>query len=96
MIKSGKTLNAAIQDLLPKLIKESKKVIFNGDNYAEEWHQEAEKRGLPNVRTTPLALDAQVSDKAKNLFESNNVLTHVELEARHEIMLEAYIKPPLK
>ena len=52
----------------------------------------AEKRGLPNVRTTPLALDAMVTEKAKKLFESNNVLSHIEMEARHEIELEKYIK----
>src|SRR6202012_4545249 len=51
-----------------------------------------ERRGLPNVRTTPLALDAMVTDKAKHLFESNGVYTHVELEARHEIELEKYVK----
>ena len=50
------------------------------------------KRGLPNVKTTPLALDAMVTDKAKHLFENNNVYTHAELEARHEIELEKYIK----
>ena len=51
-VKGGKDLNKAIQELLPGIIKESKKVIFNGDNYAEEWHKEAEKRGLPNLRNT--------------------------------------------
>ena len=66
--------------------------MFEGDGYSEEWHKEAEKRGLQNVRTSPLALDAYVTDKAKQLFESNHVLTHVELEARHEIELEKYIK----
>ena len=66
--------------------------MFEGDGYSEEWHKEAEKRGLPNVNTTPLALDAMVTDKAKHLFESNNVYTHAELEASHEIELEKYIK----
>src|SRR5205085_5938357 len=46
--KAGKPLNKAIQDLLPGVLKESKKVVFNGDNYSEEWHREAQKRGLPN------------------------------------------------
>ncbi|HEU4607595.1 MAG TPA: glutamine synthetase type III, partial [Chitinophagaceae bacterium] len=68
------------------------KVLFEGDGYSDEWHHEAERRGLPNVRTTPLALDAYVTDKAKRLFEENGVLTHIELEARHEIELEKYIK----
>src|SRR5205807_6384751 len=47
--KGGKDLNAAIQELLPKIIKQHKRVIYNGDNYTEEWHAEAEKRGLPNL-----------------------------------------------
>ena len=51
-IAGGKDLNKAIQELLPGIIKESKKVIFNGDNYTEEWHKEAEKRGLPNIKNT--------------------------------------------
>ena len=55
-VKAGKDLNTAIQDLLPGIIKESKKVIFNGNNYAEEWHKEAEKRGLPNLKNTVDAL----------------------------------------
>ena len=51
-VKGGKDLNKAIQELLPKIIKEHKKVIFNGDGYTEEWHKEAEKRGLPNLKNT--------------------------------------------
>src|SRR5947209_18774664 len=51
-VKSGQDLNKAIQDLLPGLIKESRKVLFNGDNYSEDWHKEAERRGLPNLRNT--------------------------------------------
>src|SRR5207248_5006592 len=50
--KGGKDLNKAIQELLPKIIKEHKKVVFNGDNYTEEWHAEAERRGLPNIKNT--------------------------------------------
>ena len=50
--RPAKTLNNAVQELLPRIIKESKKVIFNGDNYTEDWHNEAEKRGLPNLKNT--------------------------------------------
>ncbi|MBS1733168.1 MAG: glutamine synthetase type III, partial [Bacteroidetes bacterium] len=57
-----------------------------------EWEKEAAKRGLPNVKTTPLALDAYVNDKSKKLFLDNSIYQLAELEARHEIMLEAYIK----
>ena len=66
--------------------------MFEGDGYSEAWEKEAEKRKLPNVKTTPLALDAMITDKAKKLFEINNIYTHSELEARHEIELEKYIK----
>ena len=92
LIEKGEKKEIAIMHVLCEYIFASEKVLFEGDGYSEEWHQEAERRGLPNVRTTPLALDAYVTDKAKNLFESNHVLTHVELEARHEIELEKYIK----
>ena len=78
--------------VIQKYIVESKTVLFEGDGYSEEWAIEAEKRGLPNVKTTPLALDAYITDHSKHLFESNDIYTHAELEARHEIMLEAYIK----
>ena len=71
--------------VLRQYIVASEKVLFEGDGYSEAWQKEAEKRGLPNVKTTPLALDAMVTDKAKKLFENNDVYTHGELEARHEI-----------
>ena len=70
----------------------SEKILFEGDGYSDEWEKEAERRGVPNVKTTPLALDAMETEKAKHLFESNNVYNHLELEARHEIELEKYIK----
>jgi glutamine synthetase len=92
LIEKGEKKEIAIMHVIREYIVASEKVLFEGDGYSDEWHQEAEKRGLPNVRTTPKALDAMVTDKAKHLFESNNVLTHVELEARHEIELEKYIK----
>ena len=71
--------------VIREYIVSSEKVLFEGNNYSDEWEKEAKKRGLPNVKTTPLALDALLTEKAKHLFESNNVLNHVELEARHEI-----------
>jgi glutamine synthetase len=92
LIDKGEKKEIAIMHVIREYIVGSEKVLFEGDGYSDEWHQEAEKRGLPNVRTSPLALDAMVSERAKHLFESNNVLTHVELEARHEIELEKYIK----
>jgi glutamine synthetase len=92
MIEKGEKKELAIMHVIQKSIVESKHVLFEGDGYSEEWANEAEKRGLPNVKTTPLALDAMVTDKAKKLYKNNGVYTHMELEARHEIELEKYIK----
>jgi glutamine synthetase len=92
LIEKGEKKEIAIMHIIQKYIVESKNILFEGDGYSEDWHKEAEKRKLPNVRTTPLALDAMISKKAKNIFEGNNVYTHAELEARHEIELEKYIK----
>lgn len=92
IIEKGDKKEIAIMQVIQRYIVESKNVLFEGDGYSEEWHKEAERRGLPNLKTTPVALDAFVTDKAKKLFENNGVYTHVELEARHEIELEKYIK----
>src|SRR5881394_2683503 len=92
LIEKGEKKEIAIMHVIREYIVASEKILFEGDGYSEAWEKEAEKRGLPNVKTTPLALDAMVTDKAKILFESNNVYTHEELEARHEIELEKYIK----
>ncbi|GAC1423377.1 MAG: glutamine synthetase III [Flavisolibacter sp.] len=92
LIEKGEKKEIAIMHVIREYIVASEKVLFEGDGYSEEWQKEAERRGLPNVKTTPLALDAMVTEKAKKLFESNNVYTHAELEARHEIELEKYIK----
>lgn len=91
-IEKGEKKEIAIMHAIREYIVASEKILFEGDGYSEAWAKEAEKRGLPNVKTTPLALDAMVTDKAKKLFESNHVYTHEELEARHEIELEKYIK----
>ncbi|HLK31395.1 MAG TPA: glutamine synthetase III [Puia sp.] len=92
LIDKGEKKEIAIMHVIREYIVSSEKVLFEGDGYSEEWHHEAERRGLPNVRTTPLALDAMVTEKAKKLFEENGVYSHSELEARHEIELEKYIK----
>jgi len=92
LIEKGDKKEIAIMHVIREYVVSSEKVLFEGDGYSDEWHHEAERRGLPNVRTTPLALDAMVTDKAKHLYESNGVYSHVELEARHEIELEKYIK----
>jgi glutamine synthetase len=92
LIEKGEKKEIAIMHVIREYIVASEKVLFEGDGYSESWEKEAEKRGLPNIKTTPLALDAMVTDKALKLFEQNNVYSHAELEARHEIELEKYIK----
>jgi glutamine synthetase len=92
LIEKGEKKEIAIMHTIRQYIVGSEKVLFEGDGYSDAWEKEAEKRGLPNVKTTPLALDAMLTGKAKKLFESNNIYTHSELEARHEIELEKYIK----
>jgi glutamine synthetase len=91
-MEKGEKKEVAIMHVLKAYIKTSKNILFEGDGYSQEWQDEAAKRGLPNLKTTPLALDALVSDKAKLLFKKHKVLSHTELEARHEIELEKYIK----
>jgi glutamine synthetase len=92
LIEKGDKKEIAIMQVIQKYIVASKKILFEGDGYSEAWHKEAEKRGLPNLKTTPVALDAMVTDKAKKLFKDNGIYTTAELEARHEIELEKYIK----
>src|SRR6187431_1514331 len=72
-IEGGDKKEIAIMHVIQKYIVESKSVLFEGDGYSEEWANEAEKRGLPNVKTTPLSLDAYLSESSKQLFESNEI-----------------------
>ncbi len=82
----------AIFNVLREYIKQSKKILFEGDGYSEAWEKEAKKRGLSNFKTTPLALKAKVSQAALDLYSEMNVMNHVEVEARYEIELEEYTK----
>lgn len=81
----------AIFNVLRDYVKESKAVRFEGDGYSDEWVKEAKKRGLNNVVETPDALKAQVEKKTIELYKKHNVLNEVEIEARHEILLEEYM-----
>jgi glutamine synthetase len=92
LIEKGEKKEIALMQVIQRYIVDSKNVLFEGDGYSDAWEQEAARRGLPNVKTTPTALDAYVTEKSKALFEGNQIYTHAELEARHEIMLEDYIK----
>ncbi len=85
-------LNEAIQSVLEKIINEHGRVIFNGNGYSEEWHAEAAKRGLPNLKTTVDALPAYTAETTVAAFEKFGVLTKRELESREEIAFEQYVK----
>jgi glutamine synthetase len=82
----------AIFNVLREYIKQTKKIIFEGDGYSQEWEDEAARRGLSNHKTTPNALKAKVSEKAISLFKELGVMNHTEVEARYEIELEEYAK----
>ena len=81
----------AIFNVLRDYIKNSKKILFEGNGYGEAWEKEAKKRGLSNHRTTPEALKVRVSEKTIKLFEEMGVMNRVESEARYEIAMEDYI-----
>src|SRR5688572_22021087 len=91
-VKGGKDLNKAIGELLPAIMKESKKVIFNGNGYSEEWHAEAEKRGLPNLKNTVEVLPVVTRKDTTELFAKYKVFSAKELESRFNILSEAYVK----
>src|SRR5262249_46823742 len=80
------------QELLPGIIKEHKKVIFNGDNYTEEWHKDAEKRGLPNLRNTVDSLPVIIRKDSVELFTKYKVYSERELQSRYASFAEKYVK----
>ena len=85
-------LNSAVQKVLQDVITKHAPIIFNGDNYTAEWHAEAEKRGLPNLRTAVDALPELTSSEVVTLFEKYGVLSARELQSRQDIYLEQYVK----
>ena len=91
-IAKGAEKRLAIVNVLRKYIKESKSIRFSGDGYSDAWVKEAEKRGLSNIKNTPRAIDAYLTDKSVKLFERTKVYSRKEIEARQEIKLESYIK----
>jgi glutamine synthetase len=89
-VEGGESFEAALQKVMSATAKQHKRILFNGDNYTEEWLVEAEKRGLPNLRKTPEALESMITDKAKSLFGKYNVLSEIELNSRYEVYKESY------
>ena len=84
-------LEDALRPILQRSYAANKQIVFGGDNYDEDWHAEAEQRGLLNLRATPDALPYLISDETVGLFESHSVLSRRELESRHEVFLEQYV-----
>ena len=88
--KAGKDFNSSLQKTLQETIKKHKKVVFNGDNYTAAWHAEAKKRGLPNLKNTPEALEALKIKKNIQVLVKNGVLSEIEIASRYEINKHAY------
>lgn len=82
----------ALDELIKKTLKAHMRIVFNGNNYSDEWVEEAERRGLLNLKTTVDALPYYIKDKNIKLFVDNNIYTEVEMHARYEILLEEYSK----
>ncbi len=85
-------LEAALDAELKKLLDEHKKVLFNGNGYTDEWIEEAEKRGLYNLKSLPDAMPQLIAEKNVELFRKHKVFTREELDSRYEIHLENYVK----
>lgn len=92
LIKKGEKKDLALLIVIKKYIKESKNIRFEGNGYSDEWEKEAAARGLANIKTTPKALDALLSEKSEILFAETGVFTPREAHARHEILLDSFYK----
>jgi glutamine synthetase len=90
-IATGREKKIAIVEILRDYIVQSKDIRFEGDGYSNEWEEEARRRGLSNIKSTPRALNSYLSRKSKSLFKRHKVFTDVEVQARNEIMLGNYI-----
>jgi glutamine synthetase len=91
-VNAGQNQEDAIVEILRRYVKESKKVIFEGNGYSDDWAEEAARRGLSNIKDVPTALHVYTSEKAKNVFSKNDILNEREIEARYEILLEDFVK----
>lgn len=91
-LEKAKDFNLAVHELLRKTIRDHKRIIFNGNGYTKEWVEEAERRGLPNLKSMVEAIPALVTDKAIALFERHKVLSKSELYARKDVLYDSYCK----
>ena len=90
-VEGGTDLDEALTAVVKDAYGDHKRVIFAGDNYSDEWHAEAESRGLKNLRTTPDALPEVLAEPTVAAFEKYEVLSQRELESRYEVWLEQYV-----
>jgi glutamine synthetase len=89
--KNGGNAEEAIKGILRGYITETKRILFGGNGYGDEWKEEAKRRGLSNITTTPEALQAYLTPESQNLFVENGIFSHRELDARTEIRYETYV-----
>src|SRR5260221_41762 len=89
-VKGGKSVDEALPAILQKSFSENSRIVFEGDNYSDEWHAEAEKRGLLNLRTTPDALPQLLEQSTVDVFGKYEVLSKREIESRYEVAAEQY------
>ena len=92
LLEQASDFTAALNKLIRRTIREHKRIIFNGNNYTDEWVEEAERRGLLNLRTTPEALPLFAAEKNVRLFAKHCIFTETEIRSRMEILLDNYIK----
>lgn len=92
VLEKSDDFDMAVHDLIKAYMIENQRIVFNGNGYSDEWVKEAEKRGLPNIKSMVEAIPSITTDKAVALFERFNVFTKAELESRAEIQYETYAK----
>ena len=90
-LAAGAKLEAALRPILQRSYAANKQIVFSGDNYSEDWHTEAERRGLLNLKATPDALPYLISDDTETVFSNYGVLSQRELASRYEVFLEQYV-----
>jgi glutamine synthetase len=90
-LQEGQDIEAALRPILQRSYAANKRIVFGGDNYSEEWHAEAEQRGLLNLSSTPDALPYLIADETEAMFDNYGVLSPRELESRYDVFLEQYV-----
>ena len=92
VLEKAEDFDMAVHDLIKEYMTEHQRIIFNGNGYADEWVVEAERRGLPNIKSMVEAVDTLTTDKSIALFEKFGIFTKAELESREEVLYEIYSK----